>query len=155
DREGEAIAWHIAEKLGRRKKNVHRVLFNEITKKAVLAAIKNPGSLDRNRFEAQQARRILDRLVGYQLSPLLWQKVRRGLSAGGCQSAAGRSIGERGRGSRAFAPEEYGTVEAGPGGAAPPPFAARLAEVDGRKLDHKTFRLDARARVDEVLAGLE
>src|SRR5206468_7371662 len=72
DREGEAIAWHIAEKLGARRKNIHRVLFNEITKKAVLEALKKPGKLDRNRFDAQQARRILDRLVGYKLSPLLW-----------------------------------------------------------------------------------
>src|ERR1700752_799411 len=82
DREGEAIAWHIAERIGR-KKNVHRVLFNEITKKAVLEALKNPQKLDQNKFEAQQARRVLDRLVGYRLSPLLWDKVRRGLSAGG------------------------------------------------------------------------
>src|SRR3989441_13327457 len=70
DREGEAIAWHIAQKLGARRKNIHRVLFNEITKKAVLDALKKPGKLDRNRFDAQQARRILDRLVGYKLSPL-------------------------------------------------------------------------------------
>ena len=95
DREGEAIAWHIAKKLGPRRKNVHRVLFNEITKKAVLEAIKNPGTIDQNRFEAQQARRILDRLVGYQLSPLLWKKVRRGLSAGRVQSVAVPIICER------------------------------------------------------------
>src|SRR5207244_12124920 len=88
DREGEAIAWHIAQKLGPKRRNVHRVLFNEITKKAVLEAIKNPLKLDRNRFEAQQARRILDRLVGYKLSPLLWDKVRRGLSAGRVQAVA-------------------------------------------------------------------
>jgi DNA topoisomerase-1 len=83
DREGEAIAWHIAQKLGHpKRKNVHRVLFNEITKKAVLEAIQHPREIDQNRFEAQQARRVLDRLVGYRLSPLLWDKVRRGLSAG-------------------------------------------------------------------------
>src|SRR5205809_418713 len=80
DREGEAIAWHIAQKLGRRRKNVHRVMFNEITKKAVLEALKKPGKLDQNRFDAQQARRILDRLVGYKLSPLLWEKVLAGLA---------------------------------------------------------------------------
>src|SRR5437667_110549 len=112
DREGEAIAWHIAQKLGARRKNVHRVLFNEITKKAVLAALKTPGKLDQNRFDAQQARRILDRLVGYKLSPLLWDKVRRGLSAGRVQSVAVRIICEREREIRAFTPEEYWTVEA-------------------------------------------
>ncbi len=154
DREGEAIAWHIAQKLGRRRKNVHRVMFNEITKKAVLEALKNPGKLDQNRFDAQQARRILDRLVGYKLSPLLWDKVRRGLSAGRVQSVAVRIINEREREIRAFTPEEYWTVEARLEGGAPPPFAARLAEIDGQKLDHKQLRLDTRARVDEVLRGL-
>ncbi len=154
DREGEAIAWHIAQKLGARRKNIHRVLFNEITKKAVLEALKKPGKLDRNRFDAQQARRILDRLVGYKLSPLLWDKVRRGLSAGRVQSVAVRIICEREREIRAFTPEEYWTVEARLEAGEPPPFAARLAEVAGQKLDHKSFRLDAKARVDEVLAGL-
>src|SRR5207302_9110090 len=154
DREGEAIAWHIAQKLGARRKNIHRVLFNEITKKAILEALKKPGKLDRNRFDAQQARRILDRLVGYKLSPLLWDKVRRGLSAGRVQSVAVRIICEREREIRAFPPEEYWTVEARLEAGEPPPFAARLAEVGGQKLDHKTFRLDAKARVDEVLAGL-
>src|SRR2546427_9799259 len=133
DREGEAIAWHIAKKLGPRRKNVHRVLFNEITKKAVLEAIKNPGTIDQNRFEAQQARRILDRLVGYQLSPLLWKKVRRGLSAGRVQSVAVRIICEREREIRAFTAEEYWTVEARLEGDAPPPFVARLAQEAGQK----------------------
>src|SRR5215813_4330821 len=155
DREGEAIAWHIAQKLGRRRKNVHRVLFNEITKKAVLEALRNPGKLDQHRFDAQQARRVLDRLVGYKLSPLLWTKVRRGLSAGRVQSVAVRIISEREREIRAFTPEEYWTVEARLEGEQPPPFAARLAEVDGRRLDHKSFRLADRAQVDGVLAGLQ
>jgi DNA topoisomerase-1 len=154
DREGEAIAWHIAQKLGPKRKNVHRVMFNEITKKAVLAALKSPGKIDQNRYEAQQARRILDRLVGYKISPLLWDKVRRGLSAGRVQSVAVRIIAEREREIRAFTPEEYWTVEARLEGDTPPPFAARLAEVDGQRLDHKNFRLDAKARVDEVLGGL-
>ena len=154
DREGEAIAWHIAQKLGPRRKNVHRVLFNEITKKAVLEALKNPGKVDQNRFEAQQARRILDRLVGYKLSPLLWEKVRRGLSAGRVQSVAVRIICERERDIRAFTPEEYWTVEARLEAGNPPPFAARLAEIAGKKLDHKNLRLDAKARVDEVLGRL-
>jgi DNA topoisomerase-1 len=155
DREGEAIAWHIAAKLGRRRKNVHRVLLHEITKKAVLEAIRNPRTLDRHRFDAQQARRVLDRLVGYKLSPLLWEKVRRGLSAGRVQSVAVRIIAEREREIRAFTPEEYWTVEARLEGGQPPPFAARLAEVDGRRLDHKSFRLADRAQVDGVLAGLD
>jgi len=155
DREGEAIAWHIAQKLGPKRKNVHRVLFNEITKKAVLEALKNPGKLDQNRFEAQQARRILDRLVGYKLSPLLWEKVRRGLSAGRVQSVAVRIIAEREREVRAFVPEEYWTVEARLEAGSPPPFVARLAEIAGQKLDHKNLRLDQKARVDEVLAGLD
>ncbi|MFN8544642.1 MAG: type I DNA topoisomerase [Candidatus Binatia bacterium] len=155
DREGEAIAWHIAQRLGPKKKNIHRVLFNEITKKAVLEGIKNPVPIDQHRFEAQQARRILDRLVGYQLSPLLWKKVRRGLSAGRVQSVSVRIICEREREIRAFVPEEYWTVEARLDGAIPPTFLARLAEIDGRKLDHKQLRLDAKARVDEVLRGLD
>ena len=79
DREGEAIAWHIAEEIGNGKKNIYRVLFNEITKKGVLDALNHPGKLELSKFEAQQARRILDRLVGYQISPLLWEKVRRGI----------------------------------------------------------------------------
>ncbi len=154
DREGEAIAWHIAQRLGRRRRNVHRVLFNEITKKAVLEALKHPGPIDKNLVDAQQARRILDRLVGYQLSPLLWKKVRRGLSAGRVQSVAVRIICERERAIQAFTPEEYWTVEAELEGREPPPFVARLAEVEGRKLDHKQFRLDTKAAVDAVLAGL-
>ncbi|HLY38948.1 MAG TPA: type I DNA topoisomerase [Candidatus Binatia bacterium] len=153
DREGEAIAWHIAQKLGPRRKNVHRVLFNEITKKAVLEALKNPAKLDRNRFDAQQARRILDRLVGYKLSPLLWDKVRRGLSAGRVQSVAVRIIAEREREIRAFTPEEYWTVEARLEGGQPPPFNARLVEVGGEKIDK--LKLDSRDRVDEVLCGLD
>jgi DNA topoisomerase-1 len=155
DREGEAIAWHIAKKLGHPKKtNIVRVLFNEITKRAVLEALEHPREIDQHRFEAQQARRVLDRLVGYRLSPLLWDKVRRGLSAGRVQSVAVRVIVEREREIRAFVPEEYWTVEARLEGAQPPPFTARLAEIEGRKLDHEKLRLDAKARVDEVLAGL-
>jgi DNA topoisomerase-1 len=154
DREGEAIAWHIAQKLGPRRKNVHRVQFNEITRKAVLEAIAHPGPLDKDRFEAQQARRILDRLVGYRLSPLLWKKVRRGLSAGRVQSVAVRIIAEREREIRAFTPEEYWTVEARLEAGTPPPFTARLAEIGGERLDHKQLRLDTRARVDEVLGSL-
>jgi DNA topoisomerase-1 len=155
DREGEAIAWHIAGKLGYpKKKNLRRVLFNEITKKAVQEAIKQPRDLDRHLYDAQQARRVLDRLMGYKLSPLLWNKVRRGLSAGRVQSVAVRIICERERAIQAFVPEEYWTVEARLEGGQPPPFTARLAEIGGQKLDHEKLRLDTKARVDEVLAGL-
>jgi DNA topoisomerase-1 len=154
DREGEAIAWHIAQRLGPRQKNVRRVLFNEITKKAVQEAIAHPRDLDQHLFEAQQARRVLDRLVGYRLSPLLWKKVRRGLSAGRVQSVAVRLIVERERDIRAFEPVEYWTVDARLEADTPPQFLARLAEIGGQKLDHKQLRLDTRARVDEVLARL-
>ena len=155
DREGEAIAWHIAKKLGHpKRKNVRRVLFNEITKKAVLDALRHPRDLDQNLFEAQQARRVLDRLVGYRLSPLLWEKVRRGLSAGRVQSVAVRIIVEREREITAFVPEEYWTVEARLEAGQPPLFSARLAEVDGQKVD-KQLKLDTRERVDEILRGLE
>jgi len=112
DREGEAIAWHIAEEVDGGRSNIYRVLFNEITEKAVLEAIKKPSKLDKNKFEAQQARRILDRLVGYQISPLLWKKVRYGLSAGRVQSVAVRLICEREREIKAFVPEEYWSVTA-------------------------------------------
>ena len=94
DREGEAIAWHIAEEIGKNK-TVSRVLFNDLTRETILEALKHPRNLDFNRYEAQQTRRILDRLVGYQISPLLWDKVKRGLSAGRVQSVAVRIICDR------------------------------------------------------------
>ncbi len=84
DREGEAIGWHLANELGTKKRKVSRLMFNEITKSAVLEALEQAGEIDLRMVDAQQARRVLDRLVGYKLSPLLWDKVRRGLSAGGC-----------------------------------------------------------------------
>src|SRR5439155_22351141 len=155
DREGEAIAWHIAQKLGPRKRNIHRVLFNEITKKAVLEALKNPGKVDQNRFDAQQARRILDRLVGYKLSPLLWNKVRRGLSAGRVQSVAVRIIAEREREIRAFVSEEYWSIIANLEGQNPPPFEARLAKVGDQRVDNKTFRIANEAEAKEILARLQ
>ncbi len=88
DREGEAIAWHVAEEINVPEKKLFRVLFNEITKRGVAEAMKSPGKIDLNKVDAQQARRVLDRLVGYQVSPLLWKKVKRGLSAGRVQSVA-------------------------------------------------------------------
>src|SRR6266508_3216937 len=113
DREGEAIAWHITQAAGiPRGKPIFRVEFSEITRNAVQQAIANPRGIDHNLVDAQQARRVLDRLVGYRLSPLLWKKVRRGLSAGRVQSVAVRLVVEREREIEAFVPVEYWTIEA-------------------------------------------
>jgi DNA topoisomerase-1 len=147
DREGEAIAWHIAEKIGRDRHGIRRVLFNEITKRSVQEAIRHPHELDRNLYEAQQTRRILDRLVGYQISPLLWKKVRRGLSAGRVQSVAVRIICEREREIQAFTPKEYWSITVRLEGGTPPPFAARLFRIGEERLDPEKFRLE-----DEVAA---
>ena len=112
DREGEAISWHIANVLPKEKQDIHRVEFNEITKKAVVNAIANPREIDVDRVNAQQARRVMDRLVGYKLSPLLWTKVRRGLSAGRVQSSTVKLIVDREREIRDFKPQEYWTISA-------------------------------------------
>ena len=112
DREGEAIAWHIAEDIKSRGNKIYRVTFHEITEKAVKEAMQNPGDVDICKVEAQQARRVLDRLVGYKLSPFLWKKVRRGLSAGRVQSVAVKIIVDREREIEAFKKEEYWTIEA-------------------------------------------
>src|SRR5215475_11363514 len=133
DREGEAIGWHLAEELDVAKKNVYRITFNEITERAVKAAFTQPGKIDLKKVDAQQARRVLDRLVGYSLSPLLWDKVQRGLSAGRVQSVAVRLIVDREREIRAFRPEEYWTLHAGLQGKHPTAFMATLREVNGEK----------------------
>src|SRR6187397_498082 len=125
DREGEAIGWHLAEELGAKKK-VHRLMFNEITKKAILEAVSKPGKIDMRMVDAQQARRVLDRLVGYKISPILWDKVRRGLSAGRVQSVALKLICDREREIEAFLPEEYWHITARLAAALPPEFDARL-----------------------------
>jgi DNA topoisomerase-1 len=135
DREGEAIAWHIAEEIGDDDKNVYRVLFNEITKRAVLDALQHPGRLQPSKYEAQQARRILDRLVGYQISPLLWEKVRQGLSAGRVQSVAVRIICERERDIQNFVSEEYWSLTATlRGKSSPLTFDAKLTKRGGKKV---------------------
>ncbi|MGZ3524093.1 MAG: DNA topoisomerase, partial [Thermodesulfobacteriota bacterium] len=135
DREGEAIAWHVAEEIGDGDKNIHRILFNEITKKAVLDAIHHPGKLQQSKYEAQQARRILDRLVGYQVSPILWEKVRRGLSAGRVQSVAVRIVCEREREIQDFVSEEYWSLTATlKGKDSPISFDAKLAKWKGKKV---------------------
>ena len=115
DREGEAISWHLiaALKLGDLKdKEVYRITFNEITKKAVSESLKNAREIDMNLVDAQQARRVLDRMVGYRISPLLWAKVKRGLSAGRVQSVALRMIGDREEEINSFIPEEYWSLDA-------------------------------------------
>lgn len=112
DREGEAIAWHLSEAIGGDKSRYRRVVFNEITKNAITEAFKQPGVVDQNRVDAQQARRFLDRVVGYMVSPLLWSKIARGLSAGRVQSVAVRLVVEREREIRAFVPEEFWLVHA-------------------------------------------
>jgi DNA topoisomerase I len=155
DREGEAIAWHIADHVVKSHKRVHRVLFNEITKKAVQEAIANPQELDRNKFDAQIARRVLDRLVGYQISPLLWKKVRRGLSAGRVQSVAVRLVCEREREIRAFEAVEYWSLTAQLEGRLPPSFKARLAQWQGQKVDNKKFRLESETYVQDIVKSLD
>ena len=134
DREGEAIAWHIAEELRATRKTVYRVLFNELTRNAIEAALRKPGELDRAKYEAQLARRLLDRLVGYQISPILWDKVRRGLSAGRVQSVALRLICEREGEIQRFTSEEYWTIAALLEGPNPPRFEARLWRRDDKRV---------------------
>jgi len=133
DREGEAIAWHIADVLAQKGRKFHRVLFHEITKKAVQDAIKSPETLHKDKYEAQQARRMLDRIVGYQISPLLWRKVKGGLSAGRVQSVAVRIICERERAIQVFDPEEYWSMTAHLQNDDSPPFSAKLAKKNGEK----------------------
>ena len=133
DREGEAIGWHLAAELGISKSKTYRIMFNEITERAVKAAFQHPGKIDMNKVNAQQARRILDRLVGYKLSPLLWEKIRRGLSAGRVQSVAVRLLTEREREIQAFVAVEYWSLHARLLGTHPPEFTATLREVRGEK----------------------
>src|SRR5687767_12915048 len=149
DREGEAIGWHVAGQIRRRGgAPVRRVLFHEITKDAVQAAIANAGEIDERKVEAQQARRVLDRLVGYKASPLLWKTVKKGLSAGRVQTVALRMLVEREREIRAFKPVEYWTIEAQLEKGAQK-FVAKLHHVDGKKLDIGA-EADARSIVDDV-----
>jgi DNA topoisomerase I len=141
DREGEAIAWHTAEILKKKGRRFYRVLFHELTQNAIHEAMKAPEQLNQNKYEAQQARRILDRLVGYQISPLLWRKVKGGLSAGRVQSVAVRIICERERAIQAFDPKEYWSITAHLEDKAPPPFTAKLVKKNGEKInipDEKT-----------------
>lgn len=150
DREGEAISWHLSNLLGNGKK-IQRVSFNEITKEAVQEAIKHPRELDMNLVNAQQARRVLDRIVGYSLSPLLWKKVGRGLSAGRVQSIAVKLIVEREREIQAFVPEEYWDIEAElkKQKLGSPSFKAKLDKIEEKKAEVKAGQ-EAQNLVEEI-----
>ncbi len=152
DREGEAISWHLKELLGIPDDQVYRVTFNEITRKVVTESIQKPREIDQNLVDAQQARRILDRIVGYKLSPLLWRKIKRGLSAGRVQSVATRMVVDREEEIRAFVPEEYWILDAvlneAPGNAPDnqPGFLARYVGPGGKKRE-----LHSEQEVNEVV----
>jgi len=151
DREGEAIGWHLAEELGSgNRKKIRRLMFNEITKKGVLAALDKPTTIDKKMVDAQQARRVLDRLVGYKISPLLWDKVRRGLSAGRVQSVALKLVCDREREILSFVPEEYWNITARLAGPVPPEFDAKLLKKDGANI-----KVGSDVESKAVLADLE
>jgi DNA topoisomerase-1 len=152
DREGEAISAHLLEALARKKSDrgkFYRVMFNEITQKAIRAAFEKPGAIDEHLVDAQQARRVLDRLVGYKVSPVLWDKVRRGLSAGRVQTVALRLIVEREREVRAFIPKEYWTIHALLEGREPPVFETKLIKRQGEDLE-----IPDEAEAQRILAEL-
>lgn len=152
DREGEAIGWHLSEALSEsdEKYKFFRVLFNEITQKAIRQAFDRPGEIDSRLVDAQQARRILDRLVGYKISPLLWQKVRRGTSAGRVQTAALRLVVEREREIEAFESREYWTLTANLSASQPPPFEARL-----QKFKRKNIKVTGEEQAQEIVRALD
>ncbi len=151
DREGEAIAWHLSHLLNIDEKAPVRVTFNEITKSGIQSGMSNPRCIDTDVVDAQQARRILDRIVGYKLSPFLWKKVRRGLSAGRVQSVAVRLIVDRENEIRSFVSQEYWSIDAKLVAASSKrAFAAKLAEVDGEKIE-----LADEAQTNQILARLQ
>jgi DNA topoisomerase-1 len=173
DREGEAIAWHLSEILGLNPEEKNRIVFHEITKSAIQKALDSPRNIDFNLVDAQQARRILDRLVGYELSPLLWKKIKRGLSAGRVQSIALRIISEREREIEKFKQEEYWTITAhletgSPSGNGVSKFEAALTHQGDKKIeevvtlklfagDYKTKKsiISDKKKADEIVAKLE
>ncbi len=161
DREGEAIAWHIASEISNSKsqipnEKIYRIIFNEITEKAVKEAIKYPERINMNKVDAQQARRILDRLVGYGLSPLLWKKVRRGLSAGRVQSVAVRLVVDREREISAFKKEEYWSINLRFEGSIPPEFWAKLHSIDSKfKIQDSRFLIPNKETSDAVTEELK
>lgn len=151
DREGEAISWHLAQILGLDLNDKNRVTFNELTETGIKAGMSHPRSIDLNLVNAQQARRILDRIVGYKISPFLWRKIRRGLSAGRVQSVAVRMICDREEEIRSFVSQEYWSIDAKLlAESSRKAFAAKLASVDGKKPE-----LNTKEQTDEILARLE
>ena len=149
DREGEAIAWHIFEEIKPKNHRIKRILFNEITERAVLEAIKNSQTIDVNKVEAQKARRVMDRLVGYQVSPILWQTIYRGLSAGRVQSVALRLIVEREHEITTFVPQEYWSITARLQGEISDPFLSNLIKIKNKKIDIKNEQ-SAKAIVNDL-----
>ncbi|MFC1853855.1 type I DNA topoisomerase, partial [candidate division CSSED10-310 bacterium] len=150
DREGEAIAWHLARYITASKKKIFRVMFHELTPQAVSQAFAQPGHIDTKKVSAQQARRILDRLVGYKVSPLLWRKVKSGLSAGRVQSVALRLICEREREIQAFIPVEYWILTAHLEAETPPCFTAKLVKYNDQKIELKNA-----AQADKIYRELK
>src|SRR5450432_4945807 len=155
DREGEAICFHLQEELNGTKKGpgFYRVMFNEITANAIKKAFEKPGTVNLHLVDAQQARRILDRLVGYKISPLLWDKVRRGLSAGRVQTVALRVVVEREREIRAFVPVEYWTIDADLNAKKPPLLTARLFKRNGENVEIPNG--EASAAIVSALDGVD
>src|ERR1700688_48962 len=152
DREGEAICFHLQEELNGSKKGpkFYRVMFNEITANAIRKAFEKPGSVNLNLVDAQQARRILDRLVGYKISPLLWDKVRRGLSAGRVQTVALRLIVDREREIRAFIKREYWSIDVNLGAKKPPQLSAHLAKKNDQNVE-----IPDQASADGIVSTLD
>ncbi|MEH8019307.1 type I DNA topoisomerase [Rheinheimera muenzenbergensis] len=150
DREGEAIAWHLQQIIGGEQQKFKRVVFNEITKNAIQAAFQQPGEVNQDRVDAQQARRFLDRVVGFMVSPLLWKKVARGLSAGRVQSVAVRLVVEREREIKAFVPEEYWTIDADT-----QTSAAQALQLEVVRQQGKAFRPVNKAQADVAEAQLQ
>ena len=155
DREGEAISWHLAQMLGVDMNQPNRVTFNEITKSGVKYGMDHPRTIDVKLVDAQQARRVLDRIVGYKISPFLWRKVRKGLSAGRVQSVAVRIIMDREEEIRAFKQQEYWSIDAklAAKGHAKKPFPAKLYAIDGKKLELTAIPDEKRAR--EIVESLD
>ncbi len=151
DREGEAISWHLAQLLGLDLNDKNRVTFNELTESGIKAGMSNPRSIDINLVNAQQARRVLDRLVGYKISPFLWRKIRRGLSAGRVQSVAVRMICDREEEIRSFKSQEYWSIDAKlVASTSKKAFSAKLVNIDGEKAE-----LENKEQTDKVLERLK
>ncbi len=152
DREGEAIGWHLVQALKLTNKPIKRIVFHEITKTAITNALENPREINKALVDAQQARRVLDRLVGFELSPLLWKKVRYGLSAGRVQSVAVRLVVERERLIQNFDPEEFWKIKAH---FTDPTLEADLVKIEGKKIDNKQFKIENGEQATAIVEALK